>query len=84
MPPKKKGKKKKEKAKPPGRVPGGLTVDQKYQETLKRIETLQDHLVLRSQMVGQSTQHAKSLHNELIKANLRVSGNHHDVKIDKS
>ena len=73
MPPKKKGKKKKDKQKPPGRAPGGMTLDQKYQATLKRIETLQDHLVLRSEMVSRSNQTAKTLHNELMIASSQIT-----------
>ena len=79
MPPKRKGKKKKEK--PLGRA-GGMTVEEKYQHTLKRIETLQDHLTLRTEIAGRSNQLSKVLHNNLIQANEHISTekqNTHDI-----
>lgn len=67
MPPKKKGKGKKKKEKPLGRA-GGLTVEEKYNESTKRIETLLDHLTLRTDIAGRADQRAKILHSQLMNA----------------
>jgi len=66
MPPKKKGKKKRDKSAKKVDEP---TVDEKYQQTMRKIESLQDHLAMRTEIARRSQLQSSDLRDKMRKAN---------------
>lgn len=62
MPPKKKGKKKRDKS---AKNVDGPTVEEKYQQTLQKIESLQDHLALRTEIARRSQLQSSDLRDKM-------------------
>lgn len=82
MPPKKKVKKKRDKS---AKKIDGPNIEEKYQQTMQKIESLQDHLAMRTEIARRSQLQSSDLRDRMQKANDEIEEERkskHDISSD--